>query len=163
MAMKETGEIIWLVNRSPWLYVTVMVAVFPLGLLLGILIFGLAPCWAYLPGLLVAAVVIIPGLARGFVFRVGIGREKIIFVKVHRRIAIEKSNIISYDVSPPLDLSERSKPWHKVVDRSLTLELSGGEKTVFKAIEGHIVSKLSEDFEKCGVQLNTELESSPNV
>ena len=161
MIMRETGEITWLVNRPPWVSVLAIVTFLPLGILLGFMVFGVPPCWAILPGLFVLAIVLVPGLAKALVFRVGIGREKIVFVKIFSKVKVEKSDVLSFWVSKPLDGSELTKPWYTVADRHLTLELLGGKKIVFKSIEALLAGQLSEDLEKHGIHLNSELKSTP--
>lgn len=159
--MKDHGEFTWLVNRPPWVYVLTGVIFLPLGMVLGVMVFGNPPCWAIVPGLLVLAVILVPALAKELVFRVGMGQEKIIFVKIFSKVKVDKSDVLSYWVSHPLDGSELTKPWYTVTDRHLTLELLGGKKIVFKPIEAPLAGQLSEDLEKHGIHLNSELESTP--
>ena len=147
-----------IVNRPPWFLLVLMVAVSPVALAVGIFIFGLAPYWAYMPGLLIVVIVIVLPLARAFVFRVDIGQESIVFVKVYGRVTIEKPNIRSFSAFHPLDPVELAKPWYVARVRRLTFVLQAGEKIIFNTIEAHLASKIQEDLVGYGIHPSDESE-----
>jgi len=144
--MEDRDVIVWLVNRTPWAISIVVIVGLLIGLYLGILIFSLAPLWAYIPGLLVALIILVPGLGRIFVFRVGIGNKKAVFKKAHRTIEVIFSEVSSIDVFPPSNPSELSKHWLNIKDRRVSFRLHDGETIEFSPIEGFIAHRLLEAF-----------------
>ncbi len=119
-----------------------------IGFLLGLLIFPNPPLWAFIPGSLVAAVILIPGLAKILVFRVGIGNKKVVFRKLLRNVEIEIDEVVSINVFTPFDSSDLTKPLYKVKGRRVTFELHGGRSMVFSTIEPRIVNELLRVFRK---------------
>ncbi|TET90587.1 MAG: hypothetical protein E3J35_05785 [Methanomassiliicoccales archaeon] len=146
--MGDKDETVWLINRPAWLYLLATLIGLLIGLPLGLLIFSFPPLWAFIPGSLIAAVILIPALARTLVFRVGISDEKVVFKKVHRKIEIKKSEVLSIDVFLPFDPSDLAKPWFRVRDRRVTIELRGGKSLRFFTIEPQIVHQLLRVFKK---------------
>ncbi len=163
MVMEEPGRTGRHINWTPWYLTAVMVAVAPLGLLAGIILFGQAPCLLYVPGLLILVFVVVLPLAGIFVWRVDIEQERIIFVKVYRKVAIEKSKVSAFSVLLPLDAIELALPARKRKNRRLTFELIGGEKIVIYTIDAHLAFAIQENLAEYGVHQVDESElTSPD-
>lgn len=146
--MKDRDMMVWLVNRTPWAISIVAIVGMLIGLYLGILIFGVAPLWAYVPGLLIALIILVPGLGRALVFRVGISNKMAVFKKAHRKIEVLFSEVSSIEAFPPSDPSELTKPWFNIKGRRVSFKLHDGEIIAFSPIEGHIAHRLLETFKQ---------------
>lgn len=156
--MEKPGRTGQHINRTPWYLTAVMLAVAPFGLLAGFVLFGQAPCLFYIPGLLLLLFMPILPLAGLLVWRVDIEHEKIIFVKVYRKIAVEKSKISAFSVVLPLTPEELATPWNKAKARRLTFMLIGGEKIAFHTIEMHLAFTIQEDLAEYGIHQVDESE-----
>lgn len=146
--MGDRDEMVWLTNRPAWLYLVATLIGLLVGLPLGLLIFSFPPLWAFIPGSLIAAILVVPALARTLVFRVGFNEEKVVFKKLHRKIEIKKSEAISIDVFLPFSSSDLGKPWFKIRDRRVTIELRRGKSLQFFTLEPRIVNELLRVFKK---------------
>jgi hypothetical protein len=154
--MKDEQKTVWFVNWPAWSNVIVILIFGSLGTIIGLTIFPTAPCLAYLPGLLIVAIIFIPAFLIFSVFLVGFDLQRISFVKIYGKINIDKTEIVSTAIQPPVNQSEIEKPWYATRLRRIVFRLKNGKTMEFRPIMAKVANEIKKDLARSGVVIETE-------
>ncbi|MHA1949137.1 MAG: hypothetical protein ACW99G_04745 [Candidatus Thorarchaeota archaeon] len=143
--MEKRGSKTWLPNRTTLIMVPAMSFGLVLGVWLWLLFLPMPPLWACAISWSIGLPALVLVLARIFIFYVGIGPEEIVFVKLYRLIRINRSEIASIDIAPPVDSSDLEVPFWKIRDRAMTFRLQSGECIEVSPLEGPLAYRVYMD------------------
>ena len=154
--MEDEYKVVWLVNWPAWSNVIVILIFGSLGTLIGLTIFPTAPCLAYLPGLLIVAIIFIPALLIFSVFFVGFSKSTVSFVKFYGKIEIDKAEIVSVAIQPTIDRSELKKSWYATRLRRIVFRFENGRTMEFRPIMAKVAYQIQKDLARSGIVIDVE-------
>ena len=133
-------------NRLPFIALGALLAGIPIFLIVYPLILPGAPTWAVVGALLIGLVPVAL-VSRYFVFRIGIGEERIIFRKAVRKLEVRKSEVMAVEISPPYAQSDIEKPWYMDKNCTMTITLINKKSIVFHLIELTILDQIRDSLQ----------------
>jgi len=141
--LNEDDNLQWLTNRVPRIYLGSLVAAVLMGLAVTAVFFPFAPLWAVLGAFAIMILGFFGALWNQLIFKVGISNEGIVLRRILGKRGIRKSEVVSFEIDPPVAGSGSKKPWYMEYHR-LTLHLTRNREMILANIEGHILAKIEE-------------------